>query len=99
MMDEKRQWHRTPVSGTMTLRWKDSNGVRVTALVECLGLSRGGATVELDHEIPAGTLVQIESPQFGLAGTAFVKHSRPFGMRYRGGLAFTGGLEWIEGTA
>ena len=97
-MLDLRKRTRSPAAGSVRVNWRTAEGYSFAAVARCLDLSRGGAMLELERAIPIGTLVQIESREFRIAGLAMARHCRPAGMRFRVGLEFASGLQW-DGAA
>jgi len=93
---ENRRHERHPLPGKVRLNWKTSEGFSFSATARCLDISQSGIRLELERQIATGTLVNLESPDFRIAGVAAVRHCRPKGLRFILGLEFSGGLTFRQ---
>ncbi|MGJ5815012.1 PilZ domain-containing protein [Paludibaculum fermentans] len=94
--NEERRHVRHPLPGKVKLHWRTAEGHSFHSPAKCLNISRGGLRLELERSIPIDTMVSIESPQFRIAGVAYVRHCVAKGIRFVVGIEFGGGLQWTE---
>jgi len=87
-MQELRAEPRQPSNGTYSLAWKTRDGQARKAQVRGLDLSPSGLGIECLHEIPAGTLVQVDAFDLSARGEYVVVYCSKGGLRYRIGLEF-----------
>ncbi len=92
--NEERRHVRHPLPGKIKVHWRTAEGHSFNAPAKCVNISRGGLRLELDRAIAVDTLVNIESPEFRIAGVAHVRHCVPKGLRFVIGVEFGGGLQW-----
>jgi hypothetical protein len=91
---ELRRYHREFVAGKVRVNWMDSHGRSFGQLARCLDISRRGLKLEVDSRVDPGTLVNVESKDFKIAGIAEIRYCRPKGLKYVIGIQYQGGLEW-----
>jgi hypothetical protein len=91
---DNRRFRRQEKPGKVHLNWLDGEGHSFQATAQVLDVSKTGMRVDLEKPIAAGTMVNLESVDFHVAGVAMVKHCRAKGLNWVAGLQFAGGLEW-----
>lgn len=91
-----RRYPRFARPGKVRVNWRDGSGCSFQANARCLDISRLGVKVELDRAIEPMTLVNVQSPDFRIAGVAMVRHCNRKGLNWVAGLQFAGGLEWFR---
>ncbi|WP_321473289.1 PilZ domain-containing protein [uncultured Paludibaculum sp.] len=93
---EERRHTRHPLPGKVKVHWRTVDGHSFHAPAKCLNISRSGIRLEIERPIVVGTMVHVESPQFRIAGVAYVRHCVSKGARCVVGVEFGGGLQWTE---
>jgi len=93
---EDRRHIRHPLPGKVKVHWRTPEGHSFHSPAKCVNISRSGLRLELDRAMPVGTMVHVESPNFRIAGVAYVRHCVPKGIRFVAGIEFAGGLQWAE---
>lgn len=91
-MMNSRLKERELTQGKLRINWKDPGGASFGGMGRLVNRSPGGICVDLERQIPAGMLVQIESHDLRVAGLAVVRYCRPKGMNFRLGLSYGGGI-------
>ena len=80
----------------MRLYWRTAEGQSFYLPAKCLDISQSGVRLDLERAIAVGTLVQLESPAFQVAGVAVVRRCEQVRMRYVVAIEFAGGLTWHQ---
>ncbi|MGC4053021.1 MAG: PilZ domain-containing protein [Paludibaculum sp.] len=93
---DERRHQRHPVPGKVKVHWRTPEGHSFHSPARCVNISRSGIRLEVERAIPVDTMVHVESPQFRIAGVAYVRHCAAKGIRFLVGIEFGGGLEWTE---
>lgn len=82
--------------GKVRVNWRDPSGFSHQVNGKCLDISRQGVRLELEKQIAPATMVNVQSPDFRIAGVAMVRHCARKGLGWVAGLQFAGGLEWFR---
>jgi|GEM_PF-1364913 len=90
-MINSRLKERALTQGKVRINWKDPGGASFGGMGRLVNRSPGGICVDLERQIPAGMLVQIESHDLRVVGLAVVRYCRPKGLNFRLGLSYGGG--------
>lgn len=93
---DNRRFPRHLRPGKVRMHWKDAQGHSHQANAKCLDISRTGIRVSLEKPVEPMTLVNLQSPDFRIAGVAMVRHCTRKGLGFEAGLQFAGGLEWFR---
>lgn len=93
---EERRHTRHPLPGKVKVHWRTPDGHSFHEPAKCLDISRGGIRLALNRAVAVGTLVHLESPDFRIAGVAYVRNCVMKGTQYLAGIEFAGGLQWTE---
>jgi hypothetical protein len=91
-----RRHDRHELPGKVRLYWRTAEGQSFHLPAKCLDISQSGIRLELERPIEAGTLVQLESPVFRVAGVAMVKRCERVRLRHVVAIEFAGGLTWKQ---
>lgn len=92
----ERRHSRFALPGKIKLHWRTAEGHSFHLPAKCVDISRSGLSLEIERAIPVGTMVQLESPDFRIAGVAYIRHCAPKAIRFVVGIEFAGGLQWNE---
>ena len=76
--------------------WRTAEGQSFHLPAKCMDISQSGVRLELERSIAVGTLVQLESPAFRVAGVAVVRRCDQVRLRYVLAIEFAGGLTWNQ---
>lgn len=95
---EERRHARHALPGKVKLHWRTQDGHSFHEPAKCLNISRGGIRLSLNRAITVGSLVHLESPEFRIAGVAYVRNCISKGTGFVVGIEFAGGLQWTEPT-
>lgn len=93
---QSRRHDRHQLPGKVRLYWRTAEGQSFYLPAKCLDISQSGVRLELERPIVAGTLVQLESPAFKVAGVAIVRRCEQVRLRYVLAIEFAGGLTWSQ---
>ena len=97
MTKDVRRKPRVGVREQVRLRWNDAYGVQKIAAAVTSEVSKTGIRLELNKEIPPGTVVSLDCHGLKLIGVAVARHCRRApGNHYTVGLEFSGGLECVK---
>lgn len=98
---EARLQPRFRVELMVQLYWANSRSGLEMRTGQCMEASAAGLRIRLEKPIPLQTVVNVQSPELRLAGSAVVRHCRKHGAVFEVGIEFLGGMEWRppHGTA
>jgi hypothetical protein len=98
---EARRQPRFHLEVMVQLYWANSRGGLEMRTGQCIEASASGMRIRLERPIPLQAVVNVQSPELRLAGSAVVRHCRKRGEVFEVGVEFVGGLEWRppHGTA
>lgn len=89
MASERRGRSRRPIDCEIVLSWQDGQGAQFVR-ARGVDLSELGVRVEAEQPLAAGARVFIRAPDYGLGGTACVRHCAKRGAKYIIGLELSG---------
>jgi hypothetical protein len=96
MRERRGRYDRRPIPGKVKLYWRPPEGGSQAVVGRARNISVQGMLVLVDRPVEVGTLVQLESSDFRLAGIAVVRHARRQALNWLVGLEFGGGLAWHD---
>ncbi len=87
-LKEARRHHRRTIDCEVSLTWEDGRGELKFLRARGLDLSQSGLRVESAESIQASSVVYFSMDEYGLVGTACVRHVTRRGLKYSIGLEF-----------
>ena len=83
---ESRRHERRPVNYSLSIPWRDEQGIPKFLHARGIDVSESGARIEASEPIDPSAIVHLRVEEFGLVGTAAVRHCTRKGMKYVIGL-------------
>jgi hypothetical protein len=91
---EARRQPRFHLEVLVQLHWAKPEGGLEMYSGRCMEVSASGMRIRMEKPIPLQTVVNLQSPELRLAGSAVVRHFRKRGEVFEVGVEFLGGMEW-----
>lgn len=93
---DNRRHRRHAIPGKVRIFWRDAYGHSFQAMGQVVDISRSGVRLRIDKPIAPMTTLNLQSPDFRIAGVAVARRCERRGLTYEVGIQFAGGLEWFR---